>query len=227
MTLFPSSLSQAVDSNSKVDSAMWLDRGVVAAVLLASAVALSLNVADPDLWGHVQYGRDALAHGLPVTTTYSYVAHNQRWINHEILAEYALAIGADWRSMKAVRERLKGPLSPDAALLTPFVALLELHARGSARYQDLKELLVGLTRSLTAALDAKDSYTYGHSERVARIARKTSRVQAEAANPKGVSLASSSPSSSPSKGRTTRTGPKTSSWTISLPCAASTTRVGS
>ena len=24
-------------------------------------VALSLNVADPDLWGHVQYGRDALA----------------------------------------------------------------------------------------------------------------------------------------------------------------------
>jgi hypothetical protein len=96
MTLFPSSLSQAVDSNSKVDSAKWLDRGVVAAVLLASAVALSLNVADPDLWGHVQYGRDALAHGLPVTTTYSYVAHNQRWINHEILAEYALAIGADW-----------------------------------------------------------------------------------------------------------------------------------
>jgi HD-GYP domain-containing protein (c-di-GMP phosphodiesterase class II) len=58
----------------------------------------------------------------------------------------------------------------DAALLTPFVALLELHARGSHRYQDLKDLLVGLTRSLTTALDAKDSYTFGHSERVARIA---------------------------------------------------------
>jgi HD-GYP domain-containing protein (c-di-GMP phosphodiesterase class II) len=58
----------------------------------------------------------------------------------------------------------------DGALLTPFVSLLGLHARTFRRHQDTKNLLVGLTRSLTAALDAKDSYTYGHSERVARIA---------------------------------------------------------
>lgn len=63
----------------------------------------------------------------------------------------------------------------DAAILLPFLALLELHRRWSHRYQDLKELLVGLTRSLTTALDTKDSYTFGHNERVARIAVELGR----------------------------------------------------
>src|SRR5262245_29734139 len=93
MTLFPSLSSSESDQN--VDLAQWLDRGIVVAVVLGAGVALSLNVADPDLWGHVQYGRDALRHGLSATTTYSYVAEGYRWINHEILAEYALAIVND------------------------------------------------------------------------------------------------------------------------------------
>ncbi len=63
----------------------------------------------------------------------------------------------------------------DAAVLAPFAALLGQQARAFERYQDLKDLLVGLTRSLTAAVDAKDAYTYGHSERVARIALELGR----------------------------------------------------
>jgi HD-GYP domain-containing protein (c-di-GMP phosphodiesterase class II) len=63
----------------------------------------------------------------------------------------------------------------DAVLLMPFVALLEMHLHGTTRYEDLKDLLVGLTRSLTNALDAKDPCTFGHSERVARIAVELGR----------------------------------------------------
>jgi HD-GYP domain-containing protein (c-di-GMP phosphodiesterase class II) len=58
----------------------------------------------------------------------------------------------------------------DAALLLPFAGFLKMYQQWTNRYQDLKDLLVGLTRALTTALDAKDAFTYGHSERVARIA---------------------------------------------------------
>src|SRR6185369_15005532 len=92
MTVFPTQFR----SGRGFEPAVWLDRGLVVAVLLSAATTLSLNVADPDLWGHVQYGRDALNRGLPTTTTYSYVAEHYLWINHEILAEYALAIVADF-----------------------------------------------------------------------------------------------------------------------------------
>ncbi len=63
----------------------------------------------------------------------------------------------------------------DAAILMPFAALFELQLRSSRRFQELKELMVGLARSLTATVDAKDSHTYGHSERVARIAIEIGR----------------------------------------------------
>ncbi|MCO6457376.1 MAG: hypothetical protein J5I93_18915 [Pirellulaceae bacterium] len=79
----------------RASSDLWLQRGLLVSVLLAAAVALSANAADPDLWGHVQYGRDLLRDGLPATTTYSFTAEGYRWINHENLAEILLAVGAD------------------------------------------------------------------------------------------------------------------------------------
>jgi HD-GYP domain-containing protein (c-di-GMP phosphodiesterase class II) len=52
---------------------------------------------------------------------------------------------------------------------------VRLQRRTHARFRGVEDLLAGLTRSLTAALDAKDPSTYGHSERVARVAVELGR----------------------------------------------------
>ncbi len=63
----------------------------------------------------------------------------------------------------------------DAAVLMPFGSLLGLQSSSSRRQSHVQELFAGLIRSLTAAIDAKDSYTCGHSERVARVAVELGR----------------------------------------------------
>jgi putative nucleotidyltransferase with HDIG domain len=63
----------------------------------------------------------------------------------------------------------------DAALLLPFAALLGAQSRGARRQGQVKDLFTGLTRSLIATIEAKDRYTSGHSERVARVAVELGR----------------------------------------------------
>ena len=72
----------------------WFKWTTIGAMVLSCAVALSLNLVDPDLWGHVKYGQDWLADGqLPRTATHTFTASEHPWINHENLAELALAEG--------------------------------------------------------------------------------------------------------------------------------------
>ncbi len=58
----------------------------------------------------------------------------------------------------------------EASLLSSVGAILGIHSGNTELYQSQRELFAGMVRALTSAIDAKDPYTCGHSDRVARVA---------------------------------------------------------
>jgi hypothetical protein len=61
-------------------------------VAMLAVFQFSENTADPDLWGHIIFGRQIMHSGsIPRTEIYSWTAKEHPWINHEWLAEIALA----------------------------------------------------------------------------------------------------------------------------------------
>ena len=149
MMLLPARFIAAL---SRINCERAWEIALLLAIVLAGAVAISPNVADPDLWGHVQYGRDTLQYGLAKTTTYSYIAPHETWINHENLMEIALAWGADTLGplgLVAIKLLAGAGLllvllvqmrRQNLALLTTAILLL-LTASGLARYWSLRPQL--------------------------------------------------------------------------------------
>jgi len=58
----------------------------------------------------------------------------------------------------------------EASLASSVAAILGIHGSNTDLYRRQAEFLAGMVRALTSAIDAKDPYTCGHSDRVARIA---------------------------------------------------------
>ena len=63
-----------------------------ALVLFAIVIADFRQLSDPDLWGHVLFGRELLLHGsLPSNNPYSYSAPSCPWLHHEWLSEVLMS----------------------------------------------------------------------------------------------------------------------------------------
>jgi len=58
----------------------------------------------------------------------------------------------------------------EVGLLSSVAAILGIHSGNIDLYRQQSELLAAIVRSLTSAIETKDSYTCGHSDRVARVA---------------------------------------------------------
>lgn len=59
----------------------------------------------------------------------------------------------------------------DAKLLNSIANESAIYLENAMLFEDVRGLLMGLLHSLTSAVDAKDTYTCGHSERVAMLSR--------------------------------------------------------
>lgn len=60
----------------------------------------------------------------------------------------------------------------ESGLLRTMATILATHLRNQQLYEERSDLLMQFISSLVSTLDARDPYTCGHSERVARIARR-------------------------------------------------------
>ena len=107
------------DENAPARKSSFLPRAFVVCVICLAVFQFSENTADPDLWGHVLYGEHLLHTGhLDRTDPYSWSAPGHEWINHEILAEAAMALS--FRALGGTGLLL---LKIAAGLATFFIAL--------------------------------------------------------------------------------------------------------
>ena len=104
-------------------------------VLIAIAIADAVRFADPDLWGHITFGRAVLEQGhLILHDPYSYSAARHLWLNHEWLSELVDALLFNTFGVFG----LKLAKLCAAAITIVFVALAESESNAS----ELTQLLV-------------------------------------------------------------------------------------
>ncbi|MFV1988688.1 MAG: hypothetical protein ACC682_15545 [Gemmatimonadota bacterium] len=94
--------------------------------LAAAWKLLAPTVADPDLWGHILFGRRTVSLGLERVDPFSYLSGGQPWINHEVLSEVAFGVLYDAGGVLALTS-----MKMLVALLTVGLIYHHLVKRGS------------------------------------------------------------------------------------------------
>lgn len=117
----------------------WADAAslVRAGLLIFLLLALCITYADPDLWGHVRFGRDiAAAHGVPRDDPYSFTS-DVPWINHEWLAELIM-----YGSYAAAGPR--GLVGLKALLVVGMLGLIAWSVRRDQAPPMVRDVLIGV-----------------------------------------------------------------------------------
>ncbi len=66
--------------------------------------------------------------------------------------------------------------SIDSKLCSSLASTMSIFLQNAMLYEDMQSMFLGTLHALTSSIDAKDSYTHGHSERVALMSRNLAKA---------------------------------------------------
>jgi HD-GYP domain-containing protein (c-di-GMP phosphodiesterase class II) len=113
-------------------------------------------------------GGSVIVNHVPSLNIHSLNALAQRMLIVPIVREgrpLAILFGADKRTGSELS-------SVDSKLVTSAAQNMGIFLENAMLYEDMQDMFMGTLHSLIATIDAKDTYTCGHSERVALLSRQ-------------------------------------------------------